>query len=180
MNRDDQNDIDNQIDYERDPLMLAARQLPQGIAPGRDLWPGIAAGIEEQREAPSRRGVGWNRLFAQAAAVLLLIGGSSGVTWLAMKQDAPVVATEPDWDRVMSPPAPCRPFWLPSARFTVPIAVPEGALMSSTPLPPPSRAPVEQHRERQGKQRQRQYGLRRHPFHAGASKIVRRRVFQQY
>src|SRR5690606_1337643 len=95
MNRDDQNDIDNQIDYERDPLMLAARQLPQGIAPGRDLWPGIAAGIEEQREAPSRRGAGWNRLFAQAAAVLLLIGGSSGVTWLAMKQDAPAVATEP-------------------------------------------------------------------------------------
>jgi hypothetical protein len=95
MNRNDQNDIDNDIDYERDPLMVAARQLPRGIAPGRDLWPGIAAAIDEQREAPSRGKPGWNRLFAQAAAVLLLVGGSSGVTWFAMKQDAPVVASEP-------------------------------------------------------------------------------------
>jgi hypothetical protein len=95
MNSNGQNDIDNDIDYERDPLMVAARQLPPGIAPGRDLWPGIAAAIDERREAPSRGRPGWNRLFAQAAAVLLLVGGSSGVTWLAMKQDAPVVATEP-------------------------------------------------------------------------------------
>jgi hypothetical protein len=95
MNRNGQNDIDNDIDYARDPLMAAARQLPRGIAPERDLWPGIAEAIDEQREAPSRGRPGWNRLFAQAAAVLLLVGGSSGVTWLAMKQDAPVVATEP-------------------------------------------------------------------------------------
>src|SRR5690606_9041461 len=95
MNRNDQYDIDKDIDYERDPLMVAARQLPQGVAPGRDLWPGIAAAIAEQRETPLRAGLRWNRLFAQAAAVLLLVGGSSGVTWLAMKQDAPLVANEP-------------------------------------------------------------------------------------
>lgn len=92
MNR---NDHDNDIDYERDPLMLAARQLPRGMAPARDLWPGIAEAIEEQRKAPSRGRPGWNRVFAQAAAVLLLVGGSSGVTWLAMKKDMPSVAAEP-------------------------------------------------------------------------------------
>ena len=95
MNRNDQYDLDKDIDYERDPLMVAARQLPQGVAPGRDLWPGIAGALEERREAPSGGAPRWNRLFAQAAAVLLLVGGSSGVTWLAMKQDAPLVATEP-------------------------------------------------------------------------------------
>jgi hypothetical protein len=82
----------NDIDYERDELMLAARRLPAGVAPQRDLWPGIAGAIEEsaheQGSAPSRGRPGWNRIFAQAAAVVLLIGGSSGVTWFAMKQDA--------------------------------------------------------------------------------------------
>lgn len=95
MNGNDTNDLDNDIDYERDPLMLAARQLPRGIAPARDLWPGIAGGIEEQPKTASRGLPAWNRVFAQAAAVLLLVGGSSGVTWLVMKQDAPVAATEP-------------------------------------------------------------------------------------
>lgn len=90
MSKSDENDID----YERDALMLAARQLPAGIAPARDLWPGIAEAIDE-RSAPPRGRPGWNRVFAQAAAVLLLVGGSSGVTWLAMKQDTQTVATEP-------------------------------------------------------------------------------------
>lgn len=90
----------NDIDYERDELMLAARRLPAGITPKRDLWPGIAGAIEEkareERSATDSRGrPGWNRMFAQAAAVVLLVGGSSGVTWLAMKQDAQPMATEP-------------------------------------------------------------------------------------
>jgi len=88
------------IDYERDELMLAARRLPAGIAPQRDLWPGIAGAIEdtarEQKGAAlSRARPGWNRIFAQAAAVVLLVGGSSGVTWFAMKQDAQPSATVP-------------------------------------------------------------------------------------
>jgi hypothetical protein len=96
---------ENDIDYERDELMLAARRLPGGIAPRRDLWPGIAGAIEDsEREdrageqkvsAPTRGRPAWNRIFAQAAAVVLLVGGSSGVTWLAMKQDAQPVATVP-------------------------------------------------------------------------------------
>ena len=83
------------IDYDRDPLMVAARKLPPGIAPQRDLWPGIAQAIAAQKAAPSRGRTGWNRPFAQAAAVLLLVGGSSGVTWFAMKQDMQTIATEP-------------------------------------------------------------------------------------
>jgi len=89
----------NDIDYERDELMAAARRLPAGIAPQRDLWPGIAGAIGEsartQGSAPSRGRPGWNRIFAQAAAVVLLVGGSSGVTWFAMKQDAQPTTTVP-------------------------------------------------------------------------------------
>lgn len=89
----------NDIDYEHDELMAAARRLPAGIAPQRDLWPGIAGAIEESvRErdsAPARGRPGWNRIFAQAAAVVLLVGGSSGVTWFAMKQDAQPTPTVP-------------------------------------------------------------------------------------
>jgi hypothetical protein len=89
----------NDIDYEHDELMAAARRLPAGIAPQRDLWPGIAGAIEENARgrgsAPSRGGPRWNRIFAQAAAVVLLVGGSSGVTWYAMKQDAQPTTTVP-------------------------------------------------------------------------------------
>jgi len=85
---------DNDIDYERDELMLAARRLPAGIAPGRDLWPRIAKAIEETTPAPHGR-FRWNTVLAQAAAVVLLVGGSSGVTWLAMKEDTQTVATQP-------------------------------------------------------------------------------------
>jgi hypothetical protein len=88
------------IDYERDELILAARRLPAGIAPERDLWPGIAGAIEDrtrdQKSAALFRGrPGWTGIFAQAAAVVLLVGGSSGVTWFAMKQDAQPSATVP-------------------------------------------------------------------------------------
>jgi hypothetical protein len=88
---------EDDIDYAQDPLMLAARKLPAGIAPGRDLWPGIAKAIAtgESGTTPARGLPGWNRVFAQAAAVLLLVGGSSGVTWLAMKGDTQTSATEP-------------------------------------------------------------------------------------
>jgi len=100
MSKSDGKDIDHERDEQCDELILAARRLPGGLAPKRDLWPGIASAIEEQareeRSAAHSRGRhGWNRMFAQAAAVVLLVGGSSGVTWLAMKQDAQPVATVP-------------------------------------------------------------------------------------
>jgi hypothetical protein len=86
---------DNDIDYERDELMLAARRLPRAIAPGRDLWPGVAKVVEEEKTAAPRGSFRWNTLLAQAAAVVLLVGGSSGITWLAMKPDTQTMTTEP-------------------------------------------------------------------------------------
>jgi len=73
-----------------DELMRAAAQLRKAIPPERDLWRGISEAIAQP--APRR----WSPMLAQAAAVVLLIGASSGVTYMTMKENAPtaVVATQ--------------------------------------------------------------------------------------
>ncbi|NCF74157.1 MAG: hypothetical protein GWP67_11720 [Gammaproteobacteria bacterium] len=74
-----------------DKLMQAARQLSTKISPERDLWPGIAEAIE--KPAPRR----WSPMFAQAAAVVLLVGASSAVTYMSMKNSvSPIVIASPD------------------------------------------------------------------------------------
>ncbi len=74
-----------------DKLTTAAQRLSKEASPQRDLWPGIAEAIE----APVRRR--WTPMFAQAAAVLLLVGASSAVTYIAMKdQQAPVTVVSSD------------------------------------------------------------------------------------
>ena len=74
-----------------DKLMKAAGQLSTEISPERDLWPGIAESIE--KPAPQR----WSPMFAQAAAVILLVGASSGVTYMTMKDRiSPTVIASPD------------------------------------------------------------------------------------
>jgi hypothetical protein len=60
-----------------DKLDQAARQLATEITPERDLWPGI-----EQAIRTPRRRMPW---YAQAAAVVLLVGASSSITYLAVK-----------------------------------------------------------------------------------------------
>jgi hypothetical protein len=72
-----------------DKLMQAAAQLSTEIKPERDLWPDIAEMIEQ----PAQRR--WTPMFAQAAAVVLLIGASSGVTYMTMKdsQEGPIIAS---------------------------------------------------------------------------------------
>ena len=67
-----------------DKLMADAGRLRKAVAPERDLWPDIEAAIRAPRE---RRGMPW---YAQAAAVLLLVGGSSAVTYIVTKQGADV------------------------------------------------------------------------------------------
>lgn len=62
-------------------LTQLAKGLNKGISPERDLWPDIETAIAVPAEERRR----WTPLFAQAAAVLLLIGASSGVTYVAMK-----------------------------------------------------------------------------------------------
>jgi len=74
-----------------DKLMEAAGQLSTQISPGRDLWPGIAEAIASP--APLR----WTPMFAQAAAVVLLVGASSAVTYMTMKDNiSPTVIASPD------------------------------------------------------------------------------------
>lgn len=70
---------DNKAD---DKLMMAASGLATEVAPNRDLWPGVEAAInkpQRSRMAP---------MLAQAAAVVLLVGASSMVTYSVIKYDA--------------------------------------------------------------------------------------------
>ena len=73
-----------------DKLDHAARQLATEVAPERDLWPGI----EQAIKVPSRRQMPW---YAQAAAIVLLVGASSAVTYVAVKGDgSPTIAVSPE------------------------------------------------------------------------------------
>ena len=74
-----------------DKLTAAARQLATEIQPQRDLWPDIERAITEPAPQRSR----WTPMFAQAAAVVLLIGASSGLTYLAVKDDQPAMIPQP-------------------------------------------------------------------------------------
>ena len=74
-----------------DKYVTAASQLATEIGPERDLWPGIAEGIAAPRRSR------WTPMLAQAAVVVLLVGASSGLTFLAMKdgqQPAQVIAPD--------------------------------------------------------------------------------------
>ncbi len=68
---------------QEDKLMGDAGRLAQEISPERDLWPDIATAIAQ----PGRSR--WTPMLAQAAAVILLVGASSGVTYLAFVDDRP-------------------------------------------------------------------------------------------
>lgn len=74
------NDVDR-----NDEMIAAASNLSTEISPARDLWPGVARVIA----APQRSR--WTPRFAQAAAVLLLVGTSSGLTWLATKDQIRII-----------------------------------------------------------------------------------------
>ena len=65
-----------------DKMTMAASQLATEIAPSRDLWPGIEEAINAPRVP---RQTTW---YAQAAAVFLLVGASSLVTYSVVKYDA--------------------------------------------------------------------------------------------
>ena len=74
-----------------DKLTAAARQLATEVQPRSDLWPDIELAITERAPQRSR----WTPMFAQAAAIVLLVGASSGLTYLAVKDDQPVVIPQP-------------------------------------------------------------------------------------
>ena len=81
--------MNDQID---DKLMADAAKLSTEVRPQRDLWPEIEASIQAQQRKPR------SPIFAQAAAVLLLVGASSGVTYMVMKNEQPTqVAVSSDY-----------------------------------------------------------------------------------
>jgi hypothetical protein len=70
-------------DTDRDDKLIAmASKLSTEISPERDLWPGI----EQAIRVPQRSR--WTPRLAQAAAVVLLVGASSMITWMATKDQA--------------------------------------------------------------------------------------------
>lgn len=70
-------------------LMQTAKGLALEVSPRRDLWPEIETAITTPVTTARR----WTPMFAQAAAVVLLIGASSSVTYVAMK-DQQTTGTE--------------------------------------------------------------------------------------
>lgn len=73
-----------------------AAKLSREIAPERDLWPGIEAAISEPAEEALPERSRWMPYFAQAAAVVVLVAGSSLLTYQLTRQEAqvsPVVTT---------------------------------------------------------------------------------------
>ena len=78
-------------DTNDDKLMAAAGRLATEVAPERDLWPGIAEAIN----TPRRRR--WTPMLALAAAIVLLIGASSAVTYVTVRgQQPPVMQVSPE------------------------------------------------------------------------------------
>jgi hypothetical protein len=78
-------------DVNDDTLFADARRLGKDISPERDLWPGIADAIDRPRRSR------WAPMLAQAAAVVLLVGASSAVTYVVVKgQPQPLTQVTPD------------------------------------------------------------------------------------
>ncbi len=72
-------------------LTRDAGRLAKEIRPPSDLWPGIE---REIRRSARRQ---WTGYLAQAAVVVLLVGGSSTITYFAVRDDAvPVQQVAPE------------------------------------------------------------------------------------
>lgn len=84
----EKDDRDDAFDAELDALV---GELPRAIEPERDLWAGIEAAITE----PQKPQLNWRMMVGQAAAVVLLVGASSGLTFMAVKDDGSSLPTEP-------------------------------------------------------------------------------------
>jgi hypothetical protein len=72
-----------------DKLIAEAGKLSTAISPERDLWPGIEKAINEPQRSR------WVPRFAKAAAVVLLVGASPMLTYLATKDQVQVVEVVP-------------------------------------------------------------------------------------
>jgi hypothetical protein len=79
----------NEHDEFEKELTARAAALPKAVAPERDLWPEIERAITASVPRRSE----WSTVWARAASVLLLVGASSGITYLLMNK--PVDPTSP-------------------------------------------------------------------------------------
>lgn len=72
-----------------DELAAMTARLERDIEPDTDLWPGIEAALEARgHDTGTSDAISpWTRYLAQAAAVILLVGGSSGLTYVLMSGD---------------------------------------------------------------------------------------------
>ena len=69
-----------------DPILARAAELPDEIAPQRDLWPGIAAQLDVGAGGRSRTGWRWQGALAAGVALVAL---TAAVTWrIAVMQSA--------------------------------------------------------------------------------------------
>ncbi|MEQ8206726.1 MAG: hypothetical protein RIA65_11160 [Woeseia sp.] len=65
-------------------VLKRAQGIATDVQPAHDLWPGIAAAIDVSERPVVHATRRWPTMFAQAAAVLLLVGASSALTWVTM------------------------------------------------------------------------------------------------
>ena len=72
-------------DRDDDKLIAAARKLATEVTPQRDLWPGIEDAIKQPKRSR------WAPMLAQAAAVVLLVGASSFVTYIVVREQPTVI-----------------------------------------------------------------------------------------
>lgn len=70
-----------------DPLIAKAGELPKDVAPARDLWPGIAARLGEERVTALRPAFGWPMALAAGFAVAAV---SALLTWGLLREPAMV------------------------------------------------------------------------------------------
>lgn len=68
---------------DEDELMTRASELPQEVAPARDLWPGIAARLGEGERRPAPRSFGWP---SALAAGFLVAAVSALLTWGLLRE----------------------------------------------------------------------------------------------
>ncbi len=71
------------------PIDLRLRELPREIEPGRDLWSGIAARIDERADPAPVREPRRSAWFWQAAAAVALVAASSLLTATLLDRDRP-------------------------------------------------------------------------------------------
>jgi hypothetical protein len=83
--------------HDEDALILAARQLPKEIQPARDLWPEIAAGIEEANAPPRRKPAAVPWYYAMAAAIAFM--GLGGLLTLAIVDEGATPGDAPTGSR---------------------------------------------------------------------------------